>query len=65
MWGGTEDREARDEGEGLMPFDVEAWLKRHIPGGRVTASGWYRAKCPLHQDHSPSFAVHVPSGNFG
>lgn len=48
-----------------MPFDVETWLKRHIPGGRVTASGWYRAKCPMHQDHSPSFAVHVPSGNFG
>lgn len=48
-----------------MSFDVQAWLQQHLPGGRPTGSGWYRIKCPFHQESSPSFAVNLQNGSFG
>lgn len=48
-----------------MSFDVLAWAKSHLPGGRVTSSGWYRVKCPWHEESVPSFAVKLDSGNWG
>jgi DNA primase len=51
-----------------LSFDLPSWLQRHIPGGRTTSSGWYRARCVFHNETSPSFAVKVTGnrpGSFG
>lgn len=46
-------------------FDLRAWLGSRFPQGRETGSGWYRASCPFHNESTPSFAVKIPSGNWG
>lgn len=46
-------------------FDLHIWLKDRLPGGRATGSGWYRVSCPFHRENTPSFAVKIPSGNWG
>lgn len=48
-----------------MPFDVASWIRSRFPRAKFTSTGWARMCCPFHPDSTPSFGIHIGSGNYG
>jgi DNA primase len=45
-----------------LEIDIVAWATERLVNAKQRSESWVSACCPFHDDHNPSFAVHVDEG---
>jgi hypothetical protein len=45
-------------------LDPRGYYPQYLPGIRPNASNWQQARCPFHEDRTPSLSVNLVHGGF-
>jgi DNA primase len=45
-----------------LEIDIVAWATERLTNAKQRSESWVSACCPFHDDHNPSFAVHIDEG---
>jgi DNA primase len=45
-----------------LEIDIVAWATERLTDAKQRSESWVSACCPFHDDHNPSFAVHIDEG---